>query len=264
MFTLPLYDDNPTHKRPIVTYLLIGACVVVFFYQSSLPPQAAQALVYGLGVVPSVLFGEAKLPPSLALVPSWLTPITSMFLHGGLLHLAGNMLYLWIFGNNVEDAMGRGRFLVFYLLCGIAAALAQSFTAPGSNIPMIGASGAIGGVLGGYILLHPRANVRVLIWILIFVRIINVPAWIVLGLWFGLQFINGAMTPTDQGGVAFWAHVGGFVAGMVLVPVFKHRSVPLFKGPRSQPFRTATPGSVARGSVPTARSSRRGLPWDER
>ncbi|HSK38541.1 MAG TPA: rhomboid family intramembrane serine protease, partial [Arenibaculum sp.] len=142
MFFFPLYDDNPTRRTPVVTWLLIAACVAVFVWQSSLDWQGARASVYSFGVIPAVLFGYADLPPELELVPPWASVVTSMFMHGGILHLGGNMLYLWIFGNNVEDSMGRGRFALFYLICGAAAALAQGFAAPMSEIPMIGASGA--------------------------------------------------------------------------------------------------------------------------
>ncbi|UEM22302.1 rhomboid family intramembrane serine protease [Skermanella mucosa] len=253
MFTLPLSDDNPVRRTPVVTYVIIAACVGMFLWQVSLGPRAGQAIVYSLGLIPAVLFGSAQLPPELRLVPAPASVATSMFLHGGWMHLLGNMLYLWIFGNNVEDSMGRGRFLVFYLLCGTAAALVQGFAAPQSQIPMIGASGAIGGVLGAYLVLHPRANVRMLFIILFFIRIVSVPAAVVLGLWFILQFVSGATTPTtgDDGGVAFWAHVGGFVAGAALIPLFKRREVRLFEGPHTRPFEMAPPGTFRRrGSVP--------------
>lgn len=264
MFFLPLFDDNPTRRPPIVTWLLIALCVAVFFWQISLGPRNGLLAVYSFGVIPAVLFGTADLPPALYLVPPWASVVTSMFMHGGLLHLGGNMLYLWIFGNNVEDSMGRLRFAVFYLLCGAAAALAQSFADPSSQTPMIGASGAIGGVLGAYLVLHPRANVRVLMWIIVFVRLINVPAAIVLGFWFAGQVLSGAMTPTDGagGGVAFWAHVGGFVAGVALIPFFRRREVPLLDAPHSRPFEVMPPSAAfeRRGSVPSA-GSRPRRPW---
>ncbi len=159
---IPLRDDNPTQLTPVVSYAIIAACVLVFLWQISLGANQ-QAAVYSLGLIPTVLLQGASLPPELTTVPPLATVFTSMFLHGGWLHLIGNMLYLWIFADNIEDAMGHGRFVVFYLLCGIAAALAQALPAPGSEIPMIGASGAISGVLGAYLLLHPRAHVMVLI-----------------------------------------------------------------------------------------------------
>lgn len=236
MFTIPLFDDNPTRRTPYVTWALIAACVLMFLWQQTLPPPAGEAMVYALGVIPARLFGHAELPPQMQVVPPWASVLTSMFLHGSWLHLLGNMLYLWIFGNNVEDAMGHVRFVAFYVLAGVAAALLQGGLAPQATIPMIGASGAIAGVLGAYLLLHPKANVRVLVVILLFIRIINVPAVIVLGLWFVVQLMSGATTPADGGGVAFWAHVGGFVAGVALIPVFKERGVPLFGDGHSRAF----------------------------
>lgn len=257
MFFLPLYDDNPTLRTPIVTMALIAMCVLVYLWQASLESDAGTLAVYAYGLVPAVLFGHAELPPELRAVPSWGTTVTSMFLHGGVLHLAGNMLYLWIFGNNVEDSMGRGRFLVFYLLCGVAAALAQAYANPASEIPMIGASGAIGGVLGAYLVLHPKANVRVFFFFIVLVRLINVPALIVLGVWFAGQIISGVSTPLsdEDGGVAFWAHAGGFIAGTVLIPFFKRREVRLMEPAHSKPFAVMPPSAMPvrrRGSVPDA------------
>ncbi len=265
VFTIPLFDDAPTRRGPLLVWAIIIACGVVFLWQVGLPPRARADVVYSLGVIPAVLFGEVELPHRLQLVPGWASIFTSMFLHGGWLHIAGNMLYLWIFGNNVEDAMSRPRFLVFYLLCGTAAALAQSAAAPRSTVPMIGASGAIAGVLGAYILLHPRANVRVLFVLFVFVRFINLPAVVVLGVWFAAQLASGAMTPTAQGGVAFMAHIAGFMTGIVLIPFFKDRDVPLFGGPYSRSFAVLRPREVKRprGSVPDSGSygGRRHGPW---
>jgi len=246
MFFLPLFDDNPTRRFPVVTVAVIVACVLVYLWQRGLGPLGDVA-VYAYGVVPSVLLGVRALPPDVAGVPALVTPITAMFLHGGWLHLGGNMLYLWIFGNNVEDAMGPVRFIVFYTLCGIAAALAQVASAPFSDAPMIGASGAIGGVLGAYLVLYPRANVRVFMWIIIFVRLINVPALIVLGVWFAMQVFSALSG--GAGGVAVWAHIGGFLAGAFLIPFFRRRGVILFEAPRSRAF-AVTP--ARRGSVPSA------------
>lgn len=264
MFTLPLYDDNPTRRTPVVTWMLIAACILVFLYQEALMPRAGQAFVFSYGVIPAVLFGDAALPPHLAAVPPWASIFTSMFLHGSWLHLGGNMLFLWIFGNNIEDSMGHGRFVAFYLLAGAAGALAQSLAAPHATVPMIGASGAIAGILGAYLVLHPRANVTVLVVILVFIRFIRVPAAIVLGLWFLVELASGAMTPADAGGVAFWAHVGGFVAGATLIPVFRDRSVPLFGHRRSRAFEAHRLHLGHRGSVPTVTRVPRhppGGPW---
>jgi membrane associated rhomboid family serine protease len=232
----PISDDNPRHLTPVVTWSIIGTCLLVFLWQSSLGSNAAQAAIYEFGMIPARVFGEAELPPTLAVVPAWSTLLTSIFMHGGWLHLGLNMLFLWIFGDNVEDSMGHIRFLIFYLLCGIAAALAQALMNPGSTIPMVGASGAISGVLGAYLLLHPQATVRVLFILGIIPIVVHVPAIIVLGLWFVTQLASAAFSPMTEGGVAFMAHVGGFVAGMAFVPLFRQTSVGLFQPPHSRPF----------------------------
>jgi membrane associated rhomboid family serine protease len=180
--------------------------------------------VYAFGLIPAVLFGSEQLPAEVAVVAPPLTVFTSMFLHGGWMHLIGNMLYLWIFGNNIEDCMGHGRFVLFYLLCGIAAAMAQALPDPGSVVPMIGASGAISGVLGAYLMLYPRAHVLVAIPLGFFLYTARLPALAVLGFWFVFQVLNSLLTAQQGGGVAWGAHIGGFVAGMVLIPFFsKHR-----------------------------------------
>ena len=223
----PIHDDNPTRITPYVTYVLLSACVLVFIWQISLG-DAAQQAVYSFGVIPSVLFASKSLPVELEILPAWLTIFSSMFLHGGWMHLIGNMLYLWVFGNNVEDAMGHRRFIVFYLACGLLAALTQAVLNPDSEIPMIGASGAISGVLGAYLLLHPHARILVVIPIIIVVYTPWIAAYWVLGFWFVLQLINSLTSASDVGGVAYGAHIGGFVAGMLLIPLFKYRHVQLF------------------------------------
>ena len=244
---IPLHDDNPTTLTPIVTVGLILACVAVFLWQVTLPPGAAVRAVYAYGMIPAVLFGEHEL----AAIPAAASVLTSMFLHGGWMHLIGNMLYLWIFGNNVEDAMGHGRFVVFYLLSGLAAALAQAFQDPGSAVPMIGASGAIGGVLGAYLLLYPQARVLVLIPLGFFFYTLRIRALYVLGFWFVLQFFQSAMTAGQQGGVAYWAHIGGFLAGMVLILPFRRKGFPLFAGPQG----SRGPAPSARQAAPTPRQA---------
>lgn len=225
----PLHDDNPTTIQPIVTIGLIIICSLVFLWENSLSAEAMQAAIYSYGVIPATLFEGKQLPGELMIVSPTTTLLTSMFLHGGWMHLLGNMLYLWIFGNNVEDAMGHGRFIVFYLLCGFLAAMAQSLPNTASEIPMVGASGAIAGILGAYILIYPKAKVLVVIPLGFFLQTLRLPAMIVLGFWFLLQLINTAASSGGSGGgVAFGAHLGGFVAGMALIPFFKHREVKLF------------------------------------
>ncbi len=235
---IPLRDDNPTSTKPVLTAALIAANVLVFLYQLSLGPRAGQALVYQLGAIPSVITGARALPADLAVIPPVFSLFTSMFLHGGLMHIGGNMLYLWIFGNNIEDAMGRLRFFAFYAITGLAASLAHLLSDPGSTIPTIGASGAISGVLGAYLLLYPRARILTLIPLGFFIRIFYIPAGIVLGLWFLFQLLSSSMSGGQAGGVAWWAHIGGFIAGMVLVGAFKKRRVRFFNPPhrRSEYF----------------------------
>lgn len=222
----PIHDDTPTRITPYVTYGVIIACVLIFILQISLGDWGQHA-VYSFGVIPAVLLSGKSLPVDLDILPAWLTIVSSMFLHGGWMHLIGNMLYLWIFSNNVEDAMGHKRFIVFYLLCGFLAAMTQALLNPDSEIPMIGASGAISGVLGAYLLLLPHARILVVIPLGIFMYTPWVPAFWVLGFWFVLQVLNSWLSASEIGGVAYGAHLGGFVAGMLLIPFFKYRKVPL-------------------------------------
>ena len=229
---IPLKDNNPIRIVPVVNWTVMGLCIVVFLWQLGLGPRGNQEAIYALGVIPAVLLEGARLPPEIALVPPELTIYTSMFMHGGWLHLIGNMLYLWIFGDNVEDSMGHLRFIIFYLVCGTVAVFAQALPDTQSTIPMIGASGAISGVLGAYLLLYPHARVVVLIPLGFFSQVVLLPAGIVLALWFGLQLVQSALTPKDVAGIAFGAHIGGFLAGMALVPFFKSRKVRLLNPPR--------------------------------
>jgi membrane associated rhomboid family serine protease len=204
----PFRDHNPSGCTPIVTYALIAANVLVFLLMLPIS-QDLNAL--------SELYQDWALIPAQGAIPGY---FTSQFIHAGFMHLAGNMLFLWVFGDNMEDEMGHLPFLVFYLLAGAAAGLAQVLPDPSSQIPMVGASGAIAGVMGGYLLLFPKAKVDVLFIFVIIFRIIPIPAWIVLGAWFALQVFFGASTPTD-GGVAYWAHAGGFAAGLLFtVPLW--------------------------------------------
>ena len=205
---IPLRDIIPSRTTPIVTISLIVANVLVFLYELTLGRAVNDFTLY-FGLVPAAF--------------SWVAVFTSMFLHGGLFHVAGNMLYLWIFGDNVEDRMGHGRFLVFYLLCGTAAALAQTITAPDSVVPMVGASGAIAGVMGAYFVLYPKSRIVTLVTFIFFFQIIEVPAIFFLGIWFVMQFLSGvgSIVTAATGGVAVWAHVGGFLAGLSGVIVFR-------------------------------------------
>lgn len=211
--------------------ILIGICTAVFLYQVNLPQQAAELFAFQYGAIPAIVFSQASLPEEAVAIPAAFTLVTSMFLHGSWMHLLGNMLYLWIFGNNIEDVMGHTRFVVFYILCGMLAALSHAFTDPSSQIPMVGASGAISAVLGAYILLFPHAHVLVL---LPMIGMTRVAAGIVLGMWFITQLISGGMSMGGTGGgVAFFAHIGGFIAGMALIGVFKRKEVRFFAPGRS-------------------------------
>lgn len=225
---IPLRDDNPTSITPVLTVGLIVVCVLAFFWQLSFGVQQ-ERVIYALGLIPAVLFGHAQLPDGVAWVVPQATLFTSMFLHGGWMHLIGNMLYLWIFGDNVEEAMGHARFLMFYLVCGLAAAFAQALPDPQSVIPMIGASGAISGVLGAYLLLFPHARVLVVIPFGFYLHSMSIKAGWVLGFWFVIQLVSSIPAAGQQGGVAFGAHIGGFIAGLLLVPLFKRRGVRLFQ-----------------------------------
>jgi len=227
---IPLKDSNPTERFPIVTVLLIALNILVFLYEISLGEVLGEYFVGAFALVPARLFHAAAVLPGP--FPAGVTLFTSMFLHGGLLHLAGNMLFLWIFGNNIEDAMGRFRFIVFYLLCGMVAAVSHAMTNTQSLVPMIGASGAISGVLGAYLVLYPKARVLTLFILGFFVRLIEVPAIVVLGFWFVFQFLNALVTQGGGGGVAWYAHIGGFLAGMMLIGLFKRSTVPFWGGRR--------------------------------
>ncbi len=223
---IPLRDNIPSRRVPLVTYALIAVNVFVYLLvQPGVGTRAGLLFTFEWGLVPAdLLGGEPRFPHPVPV--SW-TAITSMFLHGSVFHILGNMWYLWLFGDNVEDVMGRARFLVFYLLCGVAAAAAQVIMSPTSRVPMVGASGAISGVLGGYLLLYPRARILTLVPIFFFIQILEIPAIIVLGLWFAAQVFNGLGTISfEGGGVAFFAHIGGFLAGMALVHFFRRRQRP--------------------------------------
>jgi len=237
----PIGDDNPTVRRPVMTWVILAAILAVWiFVQGAGMADGGYALVKSvcnLGLVPGELTGLAREGLALPMAPgvacvvdrdpiNTLTPVTSMFLHGSWGHLLSNSLYFWVFGNNIEDSMGRGRFVLFYLLCGLAAAGAHVAIDPASPVPTVGASGAISGIMGAYLVLYPRAHVRML-WLVFVTRF---PAWLVLVWWFGTQVLAGLpdLTPVRgdvSGGVAVWAHVGGFIAGVVLVKLFENRDL---------------------------------------
>ncbi len=221
---IPLKDDNPTYSTPVITYCIIGICVVVFLLEISSSSYKSGAIFYSWGVIPASLIHNLQLPDEVYRVPPIITLFTSMFMHGGFMHLIGNMLYMWIFADNIEDGLGKTKFIIFYLLSGIAAALTQVYMNTESTIPMVGASGAIGGVLGAYIVNYPKAKVLVLIPLGFFSQIVRVPAIFVLGIWFLLQFISSALSGSSGGGVAYGAHIGGFVFGAIAILFFNRRS----------------------------------------
>lgn len=241
----PIRDHNPSTRTPYVTYALIAANVLVFVSYAGLfsDPRALNLFYFEWGLVPAQM-GERPL-----------TVLTSMFLHGGIMHLGGNMLFLYIFGDNMEDELGHGPFLGFYLAGGAAAALTQVVADPGSTIPVVGASGAVAAVMGGYILLFPKAKVDIFIFLVFIIRIIPLPAWLMLGLWFGMQLVGGFAANPDGGGVAYWAHAGGFIAGLLMI-------VPLWLKLGGQAFWIQTEGHpphpdatyrMVRTSVPRVR-----------
>jgi membrane associated rhomboid family serine protease len=239
----PLYDDNPTEIFPLVTLLIMGACIGVWVYLqgAGFSQEALLSSVCAFGAIPAEVtsslgrMGLLDLASGAGADPvaggmcrlgglTWSALFTSMFLHGSWMHLIGNLWFLWIFGNNVEDSMGHGRFLFFYLLTGFVAAVGHVASAPGSTLPMVGASGAISAIMGAYLVLYPRARVHTLFIIIILIRIFPLPAWFFLLYWFFLQVASSAVQlPGGGGGVAFWAHIGGFVAGATLVKLFQNR-----------------------------------------
>ncbi|MEX0737156.1 MAG: rhomboid family intramembrane serine protease [Bacteroidota bacterium] len=220
---IPIKDRNPTHRFPVVTILILLINVAIFVLELSLDEAGLEHFFLTYGVVPAAIghaFGQGTLD-----LMTFFPLLSSMFLHGGFLHLGGNMLYLWIFADNVEDKLGHGRFLAFYLLCGLAATILHIVIDPGSSVPTVGASGAISGVLGAYLLMFPGARVVTVIPILFFLHVAELPALVVLGFWFVIQFFSGIASLGYQtaggGGVAWWAHIGGFIAGLLFVVPFR-------------------------------------------
>jgi membrane associated rhomboid family serine protease len=252
----PIRDHNPSDKVPYVTFALIAANVAIFLIEQGLIQTRAQQWEYYVDY--------AFFPLLVSEGQGYSGLITHMFLHGGWMHLGGNMLFLWVFGDNMEDEFGHVGFVMFYLLSGLAAAFLQYLPDPTSQVPMVGASGAIAGVMGGYLLMFPRARVDVFIFLIFIIRIIPIPAWIVLGLWFGLQFFNGVSADISQGGVAYWAHVGGFVAGFLLtVPLWLRRGAAAYwTRTQGHPPHPGSRYEARESSVPRVRrQQRRKGPW---
>ena len=230
----PYKDDNPTVITPFVTFGIIGVNILIWVFIQGVGAEPGMSRsVCELALIPGELLGRVVPGTQIPLGPrtvcvlggsqTWFTPFTSMFLHGGWFHLIGNMWFLWVFGNNIEDSMGHIRFVVFYLLCGLAAAALQVAVSPSSAIPMLGASGAIGGVMGAYVVLYPKVRVHMLVFLGFFVTTIAVPAYLMLGYWFLIQLLGGIPSlAREGGGVAFWAHVGGFVAGAAVIKLFRN------------------------------------------
>jgi rhomboid family protein len=265
---IPIDDNNPTHRAPLVTLLLIGACVAAFIWWIGLDSRDQAWSMHSLGLIPATIFGRMTLDPYIPDLPPGAPFLTAMFLHAGWIHLGGNVIYLWIFGNNVEDRLGHGRFLLFYLLAGIAGSAAYVALNPDSTTPMVGASGAISGVLGAYLVLYPLARVRTIIPPLFF-RTFNVPVWAFLGFWLLFQAYGtvadlylkalGTDEPPlpQEGGVAWAAYLVSFLAGIVLLLVLKPAGVKLFQRP-------AMRASADRGATARAGNQAAAGPWERK
>ena len=221
---IPIYDDNPALGKPLLVITIIALCIIIWFWQSGLGYQGNNTVIINFGLTPKVFLAEPLL--------SFFTLFTSMFMHGGFMHLAGNMLYLWIFGDNIEGALGHFRFILFYFLCGIAAAFTQILSAPDSAIPMIGASGAVSGVLGAYLIFYPHARIRTFVFLGIFITFLRLPAVLLLGFWILGQVISAFISNPGSPGVAWFAHLGGFFMGMLLAPLLKKPNISIFQKSR--------------------------------
>jgi membrane associated rhomboid family serine protease len=225
---IPIRDENPTRSFPLVTLSLILTNLAIFFYQFTLGSHALELFLAKYALFPSQITTGIAVTP-LAIKPFFLSIFTSMFIHGGIIHIAGNMLYLWIFGNNIEDILGHAKFLLFYLTAGVGGAIAHIISSPYSQIPTIGASGAIAGILGAYLILFPYARVLTIVPIFFFIEIIRVPAVILIGFWFILQLFNGFFSlevAQSAGGIAWFAHIGGFLTGLILIYLIPKRRTP--------------------------------------
>ena len=221
MIFVPISDENSTLRKPWITWFLILFCTVVFIWQLSLTPEQANLLITELGMTPNLLFQQAPVLESNRITPFWLTTVSCAFLHGSVWHLFSNMLFLWIFGDNIEDALGHLRFIGFYILCGFIGTMSHVFIFPESDIPLIGASGAVAGILGGYLVLYPTSRIRVVSWFIIFFKFIKIPAWLVLGIWIVGQFFSLSSSSGPPQHIAYVAHIGGFISGMILIFVFR-------------------------------------------
>ena len=231
MFFFPISDDNQSNSKPYVCYSIIAICCFIFLWQSTLPTDLNRNAIYNFGVIPAALLGNQQ-----SFISPFLTVFTSMFMHGGWMHLIGNMVFLWIFGDNIEDSMGHKKFLSFYLICGLLAALLQALINPSSPVPMIGASGAIAGILGAYLVLHPKANVNVLFWLFIFITVIKVPAFIVLSVWIVSQFFG--FYRIRRWSSLFCPH-WRFYCRRFIDKFFKYPQIKLFQEGNSQSFESS-------------------------
>ncbi len=239
MFFFPFADENPTKNKPLISWSIILVCTIIFLNYVFKQDYTKEMIFLSFGMIPALVFGYSELSDSLNIVPPTFTIITSMFLHGGWMHLIGNMTYLYIFGDNIEETLGKIKFIIFYLLTGGCAALAQALLDPSSTIPMVGASGAIAGILGGYLVLFPKAKIKVFFWFLIFFKVIKIRAYIVLGGWILIQFLSFNGSDLNSGGIAYAAHIGGFISGIILIYFMKNK-----KKIRHE---------ISKGSVPNSR-----------
>ena len=221
MFFFPISDVNATKNRPIITWIILICCIAIFIYQKNFDYHIEQKIILTFGMIPSVLFEIKQLPDELVIIPSYMTLISSMFLHGGWMHLIGNMTYLYIFGDNIEDELGKFKFIIFYISCGIFGGFCQALIDVNSEIPMIGASGAISGILGAYLILFPKKDIKVFFWFFIFIKVFRIPAMYVIGCWIFIQFFS--LNSSEDSNVAYLAHIGGFIAGIILIIIFRKK-----------------------------------------
>ena len=221
MFFFPFADVNPTNKIPIISWLIIFTCSYIYLNQIFDPTYITEQNFFSFGMIPAILFGHSELSGPLKIIPPFLSIFTSMFLHGGWMHIIGNMTYLYIFGDNIEERLGKFKFIIFYISCGIFAGLCQALIDVNSEIPMIGASGAISGILGAYLILFPKKDIKVFFWFFIFIKIFRIPAMYVIGCWIFIQFFS--LNNSEESNIAYLAHIGGFIAGIILIIIFRKK-----------------------------------------